>query len=181
MNKSSIKSYLLLIILLNFLTGCGRDLSSSTYTSYSTLNIALKGRLISKRNINLSETDKLGNNSTGASAGALLGGLGAASYTKSPVVVAGGAILGGVSGAAIESALGKTKGIEYLVEINKSQISGEYYECSRLLKNYLEAIKLSGLVTIIQGVEVKNDPILSEGQQVIVILSEKRTRLIPAN
>ena len=169
------------LLALSLLTGCARDLSSSTYTSDSTLNIALKGRIISKRDVKVSETERLGDNTTGAMAGALAGGLGAANSNNSGVVVAGGAILGGVAGAAVQSALGTSRGTEYIVEIDRSQLLDDYYEGSRLLRNSVAAIRATGLITIIQAKENKKEPVLSEGQSVLVILSEKRSRLIPAS
>ena len=40
------------------LSGCARDLSSSTYTSDSTLNIVLQGQLLSSRHVKIKESDK---------------------------------------------------------------------------------------------------------------------------
>ncbi len=169
------------LLSLSLLSGCARDLSSSTYTSDSTLNIALKGRILSKRDVKVTDTERLGDNTTGATAGAIAGGLGAASGSNNAVVVVGGAILGGVAGAAMQSALGTSRGTEYIVEIDRSQLLDDYYEGSRLLRNSVAAIRATGLITIIQAREGKTEPNLSENQQVLVILSEKRTRLIPSN
>ena len=108
------------------------------------------------------------------------GGALAASNSNSAAVVVGGAIVGGVTGAIMQSAFGTSKGTEYIVEVDRSNLRDDYYEGSRLLRNALAAVRATGVITIVQAKEGKNNPVISEGQNVLIILSEKRTRLIPA-
>ncbi|WP_342259937.1 hypothetical protein [Candidatus Tisiphia endosymbiont of Metellina segmentata] len=56
----------------------------------------------------------------------------------------------------------------------------DYYEGSRLLRNAIAAVRATGIITIVQAKEDKTNPVINEGQDVLVILSEKRSRLIPA-
>ena len=45
------------------------------------------------------------------------------------------------------------------------------------MRNAISAATTSGLITIIQGA----DTVLKEGEQVYIIFSDKRTRIIPMN
>lgn len=174
-------NFLLIVTIIPTLAGCGRDLSANTYTSDATLNVVLKGKVIAKRDVKVKENEKLGDNTTGAIAGGAVGGLAAANASDNAAVVVGGAIVGGLAGALTESALGTSKGVEYIVEVDRSTLQDNYYEGSRMIRNALAAIRTTGIVTIIQAKEGKDEPVISEGQNVRVILSEKRTRIIPAN
>lgn len=179
MANNFIKISLSLLCLL-LISGCARDLSSSTYTSDSTLNIILQGCILSKREVKIKENERLGDNSAGIVAGGLGGGLAAASSGNNAAVVVGGAVVGSLAGAVIQSALGTSDAMEYIVEVDRSKLQENYYEGSRLLRNALAAIRATGIVTIIQSKESKDSNVLRENQNVLVILSEKRTRIIPA-
>lgn len=179
-------SAFLIIITSLIVSSCARDLGSANYTSDSTLNVALKGKVLSKRAVNISEKDKLSDNQTGMLAGALGGGaLGATlgSGKNSGAAAVGGALVGAFAGALTESALGTSKGTEYIVQVDKSHtLKDERYEGSRTLKNALSAVRATGIITVLQGQEGnKKNPIINEGQEVLVIISEKRTRIIPTN
>lgn len=160
------------------LSGCGRDLSTDMYTSDSTLNIAVQGKILSSRLIKIKENEKLGDNSTGAAIGAIGGGAAMGSNTDSVAGIVGGALVGGVVGAVAESALSTTAGVEYIVLVDKSQISADYFAGSSSMRNAVESIKSTGLVTVIQAKE-KNAQILPVNQEVLLIISPKRTRVIP--
>ena len=171
-----------LLIIIPTLSGCGRDLAANTYTSDSTLNIILKGKLLAKRDVKIKESEKLGDNTTGALVGGVGGGVLAASASNNnAAVVVGGAIVGGLTGAVMQSALGTSKGVEYIVQVDRSNLQENYYEGSRLVRNALAAVRATGIITIVQAKEDKTNPVINEGQDVLIILSEKRTRLIPAS
>ena len=179
---SKFVNLLAILLMLSSISGCGRDLSPDTYTSDSTLNIVLNGTLISKRDVTIRESEKLGENQTGALAGAAAGG-GIAGYNSNNVpLIVGGVIAGGVAGAFTERALSSSKGTEYIVQVDRSMLRDDYYEGSRLLRNAISAVKSTGFITIVQAKEGHGkNPMMNEGENVLVILSEKRTRLIPAN
>ncbi|WP_341750620.1 hypothetical protein [Candidatus Tisiphia endosymbiont of Sialis lutaria] len=179
MIKKFLCSFLILIIA-STLSSCGRNLAAITYTSDSTLNIVLEGKLLAKRDIKITENEKLGDNTTGALAGSVAGGAVAASGSKNLALIVGGAIVGGVTGATMQAALGTSNGIEYIVQVDRSNLKDDYYEGSRLLRNAIAAVRATGVITIVQAKEDKDNPVINEGQNVLVILSEKRTRLIPA-
>ncbi|MDX1916833.1 MAG: hypothetical protein SFT68_02500 [Rickettsiaceae bacterium] len=162
------------------LSGCSRDLSASTYTSDDTLNMVFHGRVIASRQVKIKEHDRMSENSTGGLAGAALAGgaMGAPNAKAGPVI--GAAIVGGAVGAVIEDALSTSKGIEYIVEVDTSKTKDDYYQGSSLMRNALAAIKASGMVTVVQSMN-KDEPILNQGQKVLVIVSEKRSRVIPSN
>jgi outer membrane lipoprotein SlyB len=176
-----ILNILLALSLASTLAGCGRDLSTNTYTSDSTLNIVLKGKVVAKRDVTIKETEKLGDNTTGALAGGATGGLVAANSSNNTAVIAGSAIVGGITGALVESALSTSKGVEYIVDIDRSDLQDNYYEGNRMIGNTLAAVRATGTITVVQAKGGKNEPVISEGQAVRVIVSEKRTRIIPAN
>ena len=50
------------LLSLSLLTACGRDLSSSTYTSSSTYSLTMQGVILTKRAITIKDTDKLSEN-----------------------------------------------------------------------------------------------------------------------
>lgn len=178
MNRVIFKSLAMLFLVAN-LSGCGRDLSSTTYTSDSTLNVVLYGQVLSSRTVKVRESDKL-EAGTGTGVGALGGAAaaGAASRGDTAAIV-GGAVIGGIFGTVAERGLSSSTGTEYIVKIDTSKLKDDYYEGSALMRNSLAAVKASGIVTIVQAKEKKNEKALDIGQKVLVIVSEKRTRIIP--
>lgn len=180
MTKKLWVAFLLVVLSLN-LSGCGRDLSGNSYQSSSTLNIVLPGIVLAKRDIKITENERLGDNTTGAVAGALAGGALASSGNNSGAMIIGGALVGGVTGAVAQSALSTAKGVEYIVKVDTSTLTGTYYEGSRAMRNALAAVRASGIITIVQAQEGKaKNPVIDEGQDVLVILSDNRSRIIPA-
>ncbi|MFK8039928.1 MAG: hypothetical protein AB8B67_01095 [Rickettsiaceae bacterium] len=170
------------VILASFcLFGCARDLSSSTYTSDSTLNIVLEGQVLSVRNVQIKESEKLGDNTAGALIGGAGTGVAAGASGGNNAVIVGGILVGGILGAVTEQALGTNHGIEYVVKVDTSTMNQDYYEGSALMRNALAAVKANGIITVVQSKEAKNTPCISSGQNVLVIISEKRTRVIPNN
>ncbi|WP_341753435.1 hypothetical protein [Candidatus Tisiphia endosymbiont of Dioctria rufipes] len=74
MIKKLLYTFLILIIAFT-LSSCGRNLAANTYTSDSTLNIVLEGRLLAKRDIKITEDERLGDNAIGGLAGAVTGAM----------------------------------------------------------------------------------------------------------
>jgi outer membrane lipoprotein SlyB len=164
------------IILL--LSGCARDLSSSVYTSDSTLSLTMEGTVLSARDITIKGNDKLSENTTGMLAGGLLGGVAGAnvgSGNGQTAAIAGAAIAGAVLGTIAENKLSQKQGKEYIIKVDTSKLKHDYYEGSDSMRDAISAATTNGLITIVQGAE---NP-LSEGQGVYVIFSDKRTRVIP--
>jgi len=165
-------------LLLSVMAGCSRDLSSDVYTSDSTLNLTLEGKILSARPITIKEEDKAGLGG-GALAGGALGGVaGSTAGDGSGQVAAaiGGAVAGAVLGAVAENQLGGSNGYEYIVKVDTKNLKGDYYEGNGAMRNAISSATTSGLVTVVQGTDVK----LAPHQKVYVIFSEKRTRIIPA-
>jgi outer membrane lipoprotein SlyB len=175
--KLSIKAFTIIFAVIS-LSGCARDLSSSVYTSDSTLNIVLEGQILSARNVKIKENDKLGQNTQGATIGSLGGGAAGYSTRGGGAAVIGGAIVGGIIGAATEQALSTAQGMEYVVKVDTSKMEKDYYEGSPLMRNSLAAVKANGIITVVQAKESKNEPLITPGQSVLVIISEKRVRVI---
>lgn len=173
------RSICTLILLGFFVASCARDLGSDVYTSDSTMNLTLEGKVISTRAVTIKNSDKLSDNTTGALAGGALGGVGASGIGnnsgKSAAVV-GGAIVGGVLGAAAESQLGKASGYEYVIKVDTSKLKSKYFEGTKAMRAAISSATTSGLITVVQGNDVK----ISEGTHVYVIFSDKRARVIAA-
>ena len=170
--------YFALLCVVASLSGCARDLSHTTYTSDSTLNVVLSGQLISSRQVKIKESDKIE-----AGGGTLIGGLGGAAVGSAAsnggaAATLGGAVVGAVVGTVAQQALGTSTGMEYIIKVDTSKMGTEYYEGSALMRNSLAAVKASGIVTVVQAKESKKDPVLAMGQHVLVIISDKRTRVI---
>ena len=171
-----------LIIILPFLllSGCARDLSSNVYTSDATQNLTLEGKIIGVRKITIKNSDQLSGNSTGILSGGLMGGaigstVGGGSG-RGPALM-GGVLIGAAVGSALESGLGTVEGYEYIVKLNKAGIKdGIYYEGSAPMRAAMSAAASTGMIAVVQGL----DGLLHKNQKVYVIVSDKRTRIIPA-
>lgn len=162
---------------LAILSACARDLSSSTYTSDSTLSLTLEGQVMSARPITIKNSDELTRNSTGIISGAAIGGAAGSGIGKDSgqtLAIAGGIVAGAALGALVESELGKQDGYEYIVKLDTSNLKSNYFEGTGAMRSAISAATTNGLVTIVQG----NDVVLSAGQKVYAIFSDKRTRLI---
>lgn len=168
----------LLLISIFSITGCARDLSSTTYTSDSTLNIVLEGIIVSSREIKIKDTDRLSDNTTGAMMGGLGGGAIAHSSGGKSGAVVGGAVAGALVGALGQSALSSAKGTEFIVKVDKSKLSNDYYEGSARMRNAIAAAKATGMITIIQTSEKDKSKAIQVGENVLVIVSENRSRVI---
>lgn len=177
--KIFFRNIILFVSLAGILSSCARDLSSSTYTSDSTLSSTLEGMVVAVRQVTVKEHDKLEDNKMGMLAGGAMGGVagsGIGGGTGQSMALVGGAIVGGLAGAAIEQKLGEAKGLEYIIKVDISKLKDNYYGGSPAMRNAISSATTSGLITIVQGVD---NPI-GEGQKVYVIFSDKRTRVIPA-
>lgn len=178
MKFKNILNYLF-IISLGFLSSCARDLSSTTYTSDQTFHLTLEGKVVSANPVTLKNTDKLSDNTTGIATGALAGGVtgGAISGGRGGETIAAvgiGAIAGGVVGAVVEDQLSKANGIEYIIKVNTKNLNTSHYHGSSQMRNVMAGVKASGIITVVQS---KDNPI-SVGQEVYIITSSKRTRVI---
>jgi outer membrane lipoprotein SlyB len=160
-------------VALMFMSGCARDLSSSVYTSDSTLSLTLEGVVISARPVTIKNKDKLEANSTGMVAGGMLG---ATTGGNGGDMIAG-MVAGAAIGALVEGQLGVSEGFEYIVKLDTSKLKSDYYEGSASMRNAISTATTSGIVTIVQGKE----NVLTQGQKVYVIFSEKSTRVIAAS
>lgn len=169
-----------ILTLLATLSGCARDLSSSMYTSDSTLSLTMEGVIISTRPVKIKNKDKMEDNVGGMLAGGAMGaavGTGIGGGSGNTMAIVGGAIAGGLAGAAIQGKLGEAQGIEYIVKVDTSKMKDTYFDGNAAMRNVVATAKLNGLVTVVQG----TDNPLSVGQKVYVIYSENRTRVIPGN
>ena len=158
---------------------CARDLDSNVYTSDSTMNLTLEGKVLSVRSVVIKNSDKLSDNKTGALAGAALGGVGASGVghgSGKTAAIVGGAIAGGVVGAVVENQLGKSKGYEYIIKVDTSKLKSKYFEGTKAMRAAISSATTSGLITVVQG----EDVVIAQGSPVYVIFSDKRTRVIPA-
>ncbi|MDX2050364.1 MAG: hypothetical protein SFT93_04260 [Rickettsiaceae bacterium] len=176
-----ISSKLSLFLTFILLSACARDLSHSTYTSSSTVNIVLPGVVLATRSVQIKEHDSAYDNTAGTAVGAIAGGASAARSSRAKTApVIGAAILGGIAGNVIEGALGTSKGIEYIVKVDTTKLNNKYYDGSSLMRKSIAAVKASGMITIVQSENKKESPIL-EGQKVLIVISENRVRIIPNN
>lgn len=173
------RSICVLFVLGCFVMSCARDLGSDVYTSDSTMNLTLEGKVIATRAVTIKNADKLSDNKTGALAGGALGGIGASGVgagSGKAAAIVGGAVVGGVLGAVAESQLGKANGYEYVIKVDTSKLKSKYFEGTKAMRAAISSATTSGLITVVQGDDVK----ISEGTHVYVIFSDKRTRVIAA-
>ena len=129
------------------------------------------------RPIKIKNSDKLSDNATGIVAGGATGaaiGSGVGSGSGRTTAVVGGAIVGGMAGALVESKLGEASGYEYVVKVDTKNLKDRQYGAPRAVRHAIASAMASGIITIVQGTDV----VLEKGDEVYVIVSEKRTRII---
>ena len=126
------------------LVGCASNISPKTYSvgSVGQVNRTVSATVISVREVDVAGTTG-GGGTAGTAAGAVLGSSAGGNDSRSNIVGAiGGAVVGGLAGAAIEANATKQKGMEYVVETENGN-----------------------LMTIVQGA----DTVFAEGQKVLVL------------
>ncbi|MFN7039108.1 MAG: hypothetical protein ACK4OM_06060 [Alphaproteobacteria bacterium] len=178
--KNIFKKLLCFGISITILSGCARDLSSTTYTDDATLNLVLEGKILALRPIIIKSKDKLSENFTGILAGGAAGGaLGNAAGKGSgnSAMIIGGMLTGALIGSIFESKLSQANGIEYIVKVDTTRLKSDFYHGSKIMRDAISVASTSGLITVIQG----KDNLLSEGQDIYVIFSPKYTRVIKKN
>jgi outer membrane lipoprotein SlyB len=129
-------------------TGCQRKIGGNQYSSAS-LNSAsqtYQGIIMSVRKVEVSEAERLQDNTTGMGVGALAGGLAGSAFGKGKGKIVGvglGALAGGAAGMFAQEAMGTQTGIEYVVKLSNGN-----------------------LMTIVQG----DDTMLPAGKRVLVMI-----------
>ncbi len=128
MNVQKITTVLLLgVSVVIFGSGCTRNISSKNYNSASVGESAntSQGVIIAMETVNVSETEKLSENTAGMAIGGLGGALAGSMVGKGKGNLLGmglGALAGGTAGAFAEQALGNQDGIKYTVKLNSGVI-----------------------------------------------------------
>lgn len=171
------------------LTGCARNLSSNTYTESSVAGLVLEGTVVSARQVTIDNSDQLQGNQAGLFAGGATGGIAGSTVGDgkgSALAAVGGAIAGALVGSMIQQELSTSRGVEYIVRLDKDQVdaaenSNVNYTVSRAnvenqIRGNIKTNTKSELISIVQGEE---QPI-GVGQRVFVIYSDDRPRVVPA-
>ena len=145
---------MLVLPLALMLNACTSRIGANEYATPSTgqVNRALKGTIVSVRQVQVQSDNNAGmllGGAAGGVAGSMIGGNDAVHVLGA----IGGAVLGGMAGDAAQGALSNQGGYEYVVQLDNGN-----------------------LVTITQG----NDVLLTPGQKCIVLYG-KQARVIPAN
>ncbi len=105
-----------------------------------------------------------------------MGGAVGGTMTNSSKGLVGGALAGAAAGAVLQGALSSSDGAEYIIKIDTSKIKDGYYDGNAAMRNVVASAR-TGLITVVQS----PDAALHEGQDVFVIYSSNRTRIIPAS
>jgi len=128
MTAQKITTLLLLgVSVITFGSGCTRNISSKNYNSANVGESAntSQGVIVNVENVNVSETEKLSENTAGMAIGGLGGALAGSAFGKGKGQLLGiglGALAGGTGGAFAEQALGNQDGIKYTVKLNSGVI-----------------------------------------------------------
>lgn len=162
MNVQKITTVLLLSVsIVVFGPGCTRNISSNNYKSSDLgSHNTYQGVIVASEKVNVSETEKLSENTAGMAIGGLGGALAGSMVGKGKGNLLGiglGALAGGAAGAFAEQALGNQDGMKYTVKLSNGQIK-----------------------SAVQGME----PLLAVGQRVFFEESmnrEGRSRVYPDN
>ncbi len=145
--------FLSVLVSLFILIGCTRNISPDSYAvgSVGQVNRAVKGVIISVRQVNISGSQSGAGGAAGAAGGAVAGSAIGGGTRENILGAIGGAVIGGIAGSAIEEGSTRQQGMEYVVETQNGS-----------------------LITVVQGI----DPPLSVGKKVIVLYGT-RARIIP--
>lgn len=122
MSKNFIISSIFVGAILLAISGCARNISSSTYDAQKlgAANETYECIVVSARRVAVEEGDYLENNHTGALVGGILGGVAGNAIGKGhgrTAATAVGAIAGGFGGAMAEKAVKSQDGMEYVVRL----------------------------------------------------------------
>jgi outer membrane lipoprotein SlyB len=191
--KISCKILSVLVISSFVLASCAREMSSDVYTSSSTSGKVLEGKVVSARPITIKDSDKLQDNTAGILGGGLLGGVAASSVGKGTgkgVAAIGGALLGAAAGALAQDKLGTSKGMEYIVRIDKKYISSIpthktrkniSYGANSVEQDVNQSVSVEETKTDLISVVQAADVVFQPGSRVMVIYNNDRPRLTAAN
>ncbi|MBN9343371.1 MAG: hypothetical protein BGO76_05565 [Caedibacter sp. 38-128] len=140
------------------LSGCAREISSNVYsdTHVGEASRTFRGIVVSVREVEVTNAEKLQENTAGIVAGGVGGGVVGHQFGKgrgNTAATAAGALLGAVAGAYAEKALSSQNAFEYIVELSTGEMR-----------------------TVVQGKDTKYAP----GQRVLLIVGQEgRSRIIP--
>ena len=150
---------------LAMLSGCANRIGANQYSvaGVGESMTTYIGTIISKRTVQVNQADRMADNATGAAVGMGVGtvaGLGIGGGRGNIAATIGGALIGGIAGAAIEDKLGQQTGFEYTVQLDNGTLK-----------------------TIVQGVDID----MPVGQRVLFHESMKgvsrtgksRSRIVP--
>lgn len=182
----------LVISLALVVSGCARNMNSTTYTSSSAGGVVLEGTIVSARAVTIKDTDKLQDNALGGLGGAAVGGVAGNSVGGGKgrtAATVGGALAGAVAGALIQDQLSTSEGMEYIVKLDKGNDAPNPNEKTATIHHVREStvedkmrnqIKTEGtkssLISVVQG----KDVIYTPGQHVYVVYSDDRPRITGA-
>jgi outer membrane lipoprotein SlyB len=174
------------------LSGCARDMGSNVYSSSAPVGKVLEGVVLSARPVTIKENDKLEENTMGMIGGGLVGGLAGSNIGRgsgNTAAIAGGALAGAALGSLVQSQLGKSKGMEYVVRLDPKYINQRPSTTTKtrimtgdgsIDDEIKQSISVSETQTDLLSVVQGNDVILQPGQRVLVIYNNDRPRLAPA-
>ncbi len=160
-NSSMFRSTAYLMVVCStaaMLSGCAREISSNVYSDshVGEASRTFRGIVVSVREIEVTNAEKLQENTAGILAGGVGGGVVGHQFGKgggNTAATAAGALLGAVAGAYAEKALSSQTALEYIVELSTGEMR-----------------------TVVQGKDAKYAP----GQRILLIVGQQgRSRIIP--
>ncbi|MBL0319575.1 MAG: hypothetical protein IPP74_09880 [Alphaproteobacteria bacterium] len=157
MKKIMVVPVLGLVSVSLMVSACQREISSGAYSSnhIGEASDTFEGTVISVRQIQVKEADKLQDNGAGLATGAVAGGVGGAMFGKgrgSLGAAAAGAILGGLTGAYAQQQLSKQQGMEYIVKLTNGQV-----------------------MTVVQGLD---NPLVVGDKAFVIVSNDGRSRVV---
>ena len=186
-----LKSTAALLAAAVMLAACGRDLDSNTVNSSNTAGKVAFGKIISARPVTIKDNPKLQDNTAGALAGGAAGGVAASTIGKgkgSDIAAIGGVIAGAVLGAYAEDALTTQNGYEYIVKLegdpSKKPVTKhrEVRVSHDSVKDDIDnSVQTASVTTNVISVDQADDKMIAKGTRVMVIYSDDRTRVVPAD
>ena len=173
------------------LAGCARNLDSNTVSSSATAGKVVYGTVISARPVTIKDHTKLQDNTAGGLAGGAAGGIAGSAIGRgkgSDIAAIGGAIAGAVLGAYAEDALSTQNGYEYIVKLqgDPSKKPVTKHREIRTTKDSVQedmdnAVQTTSVTSNVISVDQTDDQMIAKGTKVMVIYTDDRPRVVPAN
>ncbi len=189
--RQLLKTTTALLASVSMLAACARNLDSNTVSSSSTGGKVVYGKIVSARPVTIKDNARLQDNTAGGLAGGAAGGIAGSALGRgkgSDIAAIGGAIAGAVLGAYAEDSLSTQNGFEYIVKL-EGPASAKPVTKHREVRTSHDSVKddmdnsvqTASVTTNLVSIDQTDTQMIAKGTRVMVIYSDERPRVVPAD